>query len=59
MQIDNAEKQRLLGSASLNGILANEATLLHRENALLTWMAQSKEWPPKVEFGPGKTLLPN
>jgi len=59
MQIDNKEKQNLLGSASLEGILISETTLLLRENALLTWMARTKEWPGQVQFGPSGTLLPN
>jgi len=59
MQIDNAEKQRLLGSPSLSGILAAEKTLLSRENALLTWMAVTKDWPASVQSGPSGTLLPN
>lgn len=59
MQIDNAEKQALLGSDSLDSMLAAELTLLARENALLKWMAGTKEWPAQVQFGPGGTLLPN
>ncbi len=59
MQIDNREKQHLLGSASLAGILAAERTLLNRENALLTWMARTKEWPAQAQFGHDGSLLPN
>jgi Lon protease-like protein len=59
MQIDNKEKQDLLGSTSLEGILASESALLRRENALLTWMVGSKEWPGQAQFGPSGTLLPN
>jgi Lon protease-like protein len=59
MQIDNAEKQSLLVSDSLDKILAAEIILLNRENALLKWMAGSKEWPGQVQFGPSGTLLPN
>ena len=59
MQIDNKEKQNLLGSASLEGILISETSLLRRENALLTWMARTKEWPGQAQFGPSGTLLPN
>lgn len=59
MQIDNAEKQTLLGCDTLDKILAAELTLLNRENALLTWMANSKEWPGQAQFGPSGTLLPN
>ena len=59
MQIDNKEKQSLLDSASPADILAAEITLLNRENALLTWMTQTKEWPAQVQFGPSGWLLPN
>jgi len=59
MQIDNAEKQELLGSLSVAKMLQRERTLLHRENALLTWMVGSKEWPESVQFGFSGTLLPN
>lgn len=59
MQIDNREKQGLLDSASLANILAAETTLLNRENALLTWMASTKDWPGQVQFGPSGWLLPN
>jgi Lon protease-like protein len=59
MQIDNREKQRLLGSVSLSGILAAERTLLNRENALLTWMARTKGWPGQAQFGHDGSLLPN
>ncbi len=59
MQIDNAEKQKLLDSASLRDILAAERVLLNRENALLTWMVGTKEWPEQVQFGVSNTLLPN
>lgn len=59
MQIDNTEKQRLLDSETMEAMLAEEITLLNRENALLTWMAGSKEWPATVQFGPSGTLLPN
>ena len=59
MQIDNNEKQNLLGSRSLDDILVSEVTLLNRENALLTWMTATKEWPAQVQFGPSGTLLPN
>jgi hypothetical protein len=33
--------------------------LLNRENALLTWMTKTKEWPARVQFGPSGWLLPN
>jgi uncharacterized protein len=59
MQIDLDEKQALLGSDSLDAILAQELTLLNRENCLLTWMTGTKEWPGQVQFGPSGTLLPN
>jgi uncharacterized protein len=59
MQIDNAEKQKLLDSASMRDILLAEHTLLNRENALLTWMVGSKDWPEQVQFGVSGTLLPN
>lgn len=59
MQIDNKEKQELLSSNSLDHILVADLTLLNRENALLTWMAGSKDWPASVQFGPSGTLLPN
>lgn len=59
MQIDNGEKQTLLDMTSLPRILAAEVVLLNRENALLTWMNGSKEWPRRVQFGFGGTLLPN
>jgi uncharacterized protein len=59
MQIDNKEKQDLLDSPSLTGILAAETTLLSRENALLTWMAHTKDWPAQAQFGPSGWLLPN
>jgi Lon protease-like protein len=59
MQIDNKEKQELLTSRSLAAILARAMILLNRENALLTWMAASKEWPEQAQFGPSGTLLPN
>lgn len=59
MQIDNKEKQGLLDSSSLTTILLVELTLLNRENALLTWMAGSKTWPERVQFGTSGTLLLN
>jgi uncharacterized protein len=59
MQIDNAEKQELLGSDTLDAILAAETSLLNRENALLAWMVAHKDWPEQVQFGPSGTLLPN
>lgn len=59
MQIDNKEKQSLLDSASPADILSAELTLLNRENALLTWMTKTKEWPARVQFGPSGWLLPN
>lgn len=59
MQIDNREKQQLLRAPSLAQILSLELTLLNRENALLTWIAQNKEWPEQVQLGPSGTLLPN
>jgi Lon protease-like protein len=59
MQIDNDEKQNLLGCESLYQILHAEVTLLNRENALLQWMTTTKEWPGQVQFGPSGTLLPN
>ena len=59
MQIDNREKQELLGATSLNTILARELHLLNRENALLDWMIAHREWPGSVQRGPSGTLLPN
>lgn len=59
MQIDNREKQELLGAASVETMLAREVTLLHRENCLLTWMAGSKGWPEQAQHGFSGTLLPN
>jgi Lon protease-like protein len=59
MQIDNREKQELLVSRSPGAILNRALTLLNRENALLTWMVGSKDWPEQVQFGPSGTLLPN
>ncbi len=59
MQIDNAEKQKLLDSDSLHEILLDEMRLLNRENALLTWMIGTKHWPERVQFGVSGTLLPN
>ncbi len=59
MQIDNKEKQELLGSDSLAQMLSDELKLLGRENALLTWMVGSKDWPETVQFGFSGTLLPN
>jgi Lon protease-like protein len=59
MQIDNREKQMLLAAPSLEGILAAEVRLLQRENALLTWMAQTKKWPERAQLGTSGTLLPN
>jgi Lon protease-like protein len=59
MQIDNKEKQSLLDSASPADILIAETTLLNRENALLTWMTHTKDWPAQVQFGPSGWLLPN
>ncbi len=59
MQIDNKEKQELLGSASVTQMLRREMALLNRENALLTWMTGSKEWPEGAQFGFSGTLLPN
>lgn len=59
MQIDNREKQELLGAASVAQMLQRELALLGRENALLTWMSGSKEWPESAQFGFSGTLLPN
>jgi Lon protease-like protein len=59
LQIENEEKQALLNSVSVQSILAAEASLLRRENALLGWMVSHKEWPGQAQFGPGGTLLPN
>jgi Lon protease-like protein len=59
MQIDNQEKQKLLGITSIGAILTREMALLNRENALLTWMIGAKDWPASVQFGPSGTLLPN
>jgi Lon protease-like protein len=59
MQIDNREKQELLGSQSVSQMLRRELALLSRENALLTWMSGSKEWPESAQFGFSGTLLPN
>ena len=59
MQIDNKEKQELLGSVSVAHMLRSEMALLNRENALLQWMSGSKEWPEAAQFGFSGTLLPN
>jgi Lon protease-like protein len=59
MQIDNREKQSLLDLPLLSEILAAEKTLLNRENALLTWMTRTKDWPAQVQFGPSGWLMPN
>jgi uncharacterized protein len=59
LQVENAEKQALLDSSSLARILTAEIALLRRENALLAWMARTKEWPDKAQFGASGTLLPN
>ncbi len=59
MQVDNKEKQALLDNASFSSILLMESALLNRENALLSWMVGSKEWPASVQFGVSGTLLPN
>lgn len=59
MQVDNKEKQELLAGTSISTILLRELTLLNRENALLSWMANSKDWPERVQFGASGTLLPN
>ena len=59
LQVDNREKQELLGSPSMTRILAGELALLRRENMLLTWMTATKDWPGQAQFGPGGTLLPN
>lgn len=59
MQIDNKEKQELLGAITAAAMLAREVTLLHRENMLLTWMVGSKTWPEQAQFGFSGTLLPN
>lgn len=59
MQIDNKEKQELLGAVSVAQMLRREMALLNRENALLTWMSGSKEWPESAQLGFSGTLLPN
>jgi Lon protease-like protein len=59
LQVENTEKQALLDSSSLAKILDDEMTLLRRENALLAWMAGTKEWLDQAQFGPSGTLLPN
>jgi Lon protease-like protein len=59
MQIDNQEKQMLLGAATVRQILAAETVLLNRENALLAWMARTKAWPDRAQFGSSRSLLPN
>lgn len=59
MQIDNREKQELLGAPSVSQMLRRELGLLSRENALLTWMSGCKEWPESAQFGFSGTLLPN
>lgn len=59
MQIENTEKQELLSASSLGRILADEVFLLDRENALLTWMIDTKAWPERAQFGASGTLLPN
>lgn len=59
MQIDNKEKQELLGSVSVSHLLRREVALLSRENALLTWMSGCKEWPESVQFGFSGAFLPN
>jgi Lon protease-like protein len=59
LQVDNREKQKLLSSSSMARILAQELTLLSRENTLLAWMTTTKDWPGQAQFGPSGTLLPN
>jgi uncharacterized protein len=59
MQIDNAEKQQLLGIASLYDILQAEVLFLNRENALLAWMIETKDMPERLQAGASNTLLPN
>lgn len=59
MQIDNREKQMLLGESAVVTVLSSEKALLNRENALLNWMIASKAWPEGVQFGTSGTLLPN
>lgn len=59
MQIDNAEKQQLLSAATLRRLLDTEMFLLDRENALLSWMVDTKAWPQHAQFGVSGTLLPN
>lgn len=59
MQIDNAEKQQLLGTASLDDILRAEVVYLNRENALLKWMIETKDVPERLQTGASNTLLPN
>lgn len=59
MQIDNREKQMLLGESAVVKILASEKALLNRENALLNWMIASKAWPESVQLGTSGMLLPN
>lgn len=59
MQIDNREKQKLLAATSVERLLTIEKALLNRENALLTWMAHTKAWPHRAQFGTSGALLPN
>lgn len=59
MQIDNREKQMLLGASTVTKILSHEIVLLNRENALLNWMIASKAWPESAQLGTSGTLLPN
>lgn len=59
MQIDNADKQKLLDCDTLHGILRGASMLLNRENSLLAWMVSSKGWPDQAQFGASGTLLPN
>lgn len=59
MQIENREKQALLEADSLTAILTSERSLLRRELALLTWMAEHRDWPESAQFGFSNMLLPN
>ncbi len=59
LQIENGEKQELLNAGSVTCILRAEVALLNRENALLAWMARTKEWPERTQSGASGFLLPN
>jgi Lon protease-like protein len=59
MQIDNAEKQKMLDRESVRDVLVEANSLLNRENALLGWMDKTKDWPETVQAGVTGMLMPN